>query len=146
MSNLYNIITDLCKQKGITGGRMCTELGISKSTLTELKMGRQKSLSAGKAQLIADYLGVSVGYLLGTKEHKNIVPAGPNLSEDEEHLLSRREKEKAPTPEDERLIDNRNVLRIAGRDGSYIVKVLTDEQMKAFITMVDHLPDAYEDL
>ncbi len=56
------------------------------------------------------------------------------------------QKEKAPTPEGERLFEDKNVLRIAGRDGSYMVKVLTDEQMKAVMTMVDHLPDAYEDL
>lgn len=65
MGNLYSIIIDLCKQKGITGGKMCTDLGISKGTLTDLKMGRQKSLSTGKAQLIAEYLGVTVDYLLG---------------------------------------------------------------------------------
>ena len=68
MGNLYNTIIDLCKQKGITGGKMCTDLGISKGTLTDLKMGRQKSLSTGKAQMIAAYLGVSVDYLLGDKE------------------------------------------------------------------------------
>ena len=34
-------------------------------TLTDLKMGRQTGLSATKAQKIASYLGVSVGYLLG---------------------------------------------------------------------------------
>lgn len=68
MGNLYNTIIDLCKQKGITGGKMCTDLGISKGTLTDLKMGRQKSLSTGKAQMIAAYLGVSVDYLLGEKE------------------------------------------------------------------------------
>lgn len=56
------------------------------------------------------------------------------------------EHKETPAPKGERLIDDKNVLRIAGRDGSYIVKVLTDEQMKAFMTMVDHLPDACEDL
>ena len=70
MGNLYSTIISLCKQKGITGGKMCTDLGISKGTLTDLKMGRQKSLSAGKAQMIAAYLGVSVGYLLGEETKK----------------------------------------------------------------------------
>ena len=68
MGNLYNTITELCKQKGITGGKMCSDLGISKGTLTDLKMGRQKSLSAVKAQQIAGYFGVTVGYLLGNEE------------------------------------------------------------------------------
>ena len=41
---------------------------MSKGTLTDLKMGRQKSLSAEKAQKIAAYFDVSVGYLLGEEE------------------------------------------------------------------------------
>lgn len=70
MYNLYERITFLCKEKGITGGKMCTDLHMSKSTLTDLKMGRQSGLSAAKAQKIASYLGVSVGYLLGEDEKK----------------------------------------------------------------------------
>lgn len=70
MGTLYERITTLCKEQGITGGRMCTDLKMSKGTLTDLKMGRQKSLSAEKAQKIASYLGVSVGYLLGEDEKK----------------------------------------------------------------------------
>jgi transcriptional regulator with XRE-family HTH domain len=65
LGTLYERIIDLCEKKGIKGGRMCTDLGMSKGTLTDLKMGRQASLSATKAQKIATYLGVSVGYLLG---------------------------------------------------------------------------------
>ena len=36
--------------------------------ITDLKMGRKKSLSAETAQKIAAYFGVSVGYLLGQEE------------------------------------------------------------------------------
>ena len=43
---------------------------MSKSTLTDLKMGRQTGLSATKAQKIASYFKVSVGYLLGEEEKK----------------------------------------------------------------------------
>ena len=68
MDTLYERIIALCKEKGITGGKMCTDLRMSKGTLTDLKMGRQKSLSAEKAQKIATYLDVSVGYLLGEEE------------------------------------------------------------------------------
>ena len=68
MGTLYERINSLCKEQGITGGKMCTDLRMSKGTLTDLKMGRQKSLSAEKAQKIASYLGVSVAYLLGEEE------------------------------------------------------------------------------
>ena len=70
MGTLYERITSLCREKGITGGKMCTDLKMSKGTLTDLKMGRQAGLSATKAQKIASYLGVSVGYLLGEEEKK----------------------------------------------------------------------------
>ena len=70
MGTLYERITTLCKENGMTGGKLCTELHMSKSTLTDLKMGRQSGLSATKAQKIASYFNVSVGYLLGEEEKK----------------------------------------------------------------------------
>lgn len=66
MSNLYKTIMELCEQKGISGYRLCKDAKIQPSILTDLKMGRQKSLSARNADKIANYFGVSVGFLLGT--------------------------------------------------------------------------------
>lgn len=68
MQTLYERIVSLCQSKGITGGKLCADLQMSKGTLTDLKMGRQKSLSANKAQKIASYFGVTVGYILGEEE------------------------------------------------------------------------------
>ena len=65
MVTLYERLSNLCKEKGIKGGRMCTELGFSKSLMTDLKSGRKKGVNAETAQKIASYFGVSVGYLLG---------------------------------------------------------------------------------
>lgn len=65
MQNLYEVIENLCQQKGVRPGQMCNELGLSRGLMTDLKMGRKKSLSAQTAQKIAAYFGVSVGYLLG---------------------------------------------------------------------------------
>lgn len=65
MSSLYENIKSLCESKGIKGGKMCTDLGISKGLLTDLKMGRRTGVSAVTAQKIAAYFNVSVGYLLG---------------------------------------------------------------------------------
>ena len=71
MSDLYKKIMSLCEEKGIKGGKMCTDIGISKGILTDLKMGRQTGISTANAQKIAAYFGVSVGYLLGEEEQKN---------------------------------------------------------------------------
>ena len=68
MSTLYKNIIALCEEKGIKGGKMCTDTGISKGLLTDLKMGRRTGVSAATAQKIASYFDVSVGYLLGEEE------------------------------------------------------------------------------
>ncbi len=65
MYNLYEVIENLCQQRGIRPGHLCNELGLSRGLMTDLKMGRKKSVSAQTAQKIAGFFGVSVGYLLG---------------------------------------------------------------------------------
>ena len=69
MATLYENIISLCEEREITGGKMCTDIGISKGILTDLKMGRQTGLSAANAQKIASYFNVSVGYLLGEEDN-----------------------------------------------------------------------------
>ena len=73
MANLYESILSLCQTKGIRPGRLCDVLGLSRGLMTDLKMGRKKSLSAETAQKIAAYFGVSVGYLLGQEESADIL-------------------------------------------------------------------------
>ena len=68
MSILYKNIATLCEEKGIKGAKMCTDIGMSKGILTDLKMGRRSGVNAVTAQKIASYFGVSVGYLLGEEE------------------------------------------------------------------------------
>lgn len=65
MGNLYESIQILCKEKGVRPGRMCDELGISRGLMSDLKMGRKKTVNAQTAQKIASYLGVTVARLLG---------------------------------------------------------------------------------
>ena len=68
MGNLYETIQTLCTRAGIRPGKLCDELGLSRALVTDLKMGRKKSISAQTAQKIAAYFGVSVAYLLGQGE------------------------------------------------------------------------------
>ena len=76
MGTLYDRIQTLCKSKGVSGSRMCLELGLSKSTLSDLKHGRTKGMSTATAQKIAAYFNVSVGYLLGEEEKISADPVG----------------------------------------------------------------------
>ncbi len=68
MGSLYENINALCIENGIKPSKLCADTGLSRGLITDLKMGRKKSVSAETAQKIANYFGVSVGYLLGEEE------------------------------------------------------------------------------
>ena len=87
MGNLYETINTLCEEKGIKGAKMCTDTGISKGLLTDLKMGRRSGVSAVTAQKIASYFGVSVGYLLGEEEKEEKPTEDDGLSENIKQLI-----------------------------------------------------------
>lgn len=87
MVTLYERLSDLCEEKGVKGGRMCTDLGFSKSLMTDLKSGRKKGVNAETAQKIASYFGVSVGYLLGEEEKKEKPVQEDELSENIKKLV-----------------------------------------------------------
>lgn len=76
MGNLYEIITGLCNERGITQYRMCKDAGVARSTMTELKSGRTQSLSAETLQKIAGYFRVPVDFLLdsGDPDPRDIPP------------------------------------------------------------------------
>ena len=86
MCTLYDRIQLLCKNRSVSGSRMCLDLGLSKSTLSDIKNGRKKGVSTDTAQKIADYFGVTVGYLLGTEEKKETLTER-DLSESERKLI-----------------------------------------------------------
>lgn len=76
MGTLYERINALCKTKGVSGSRMCLDLGLSKSTMSDLKYGRTKGMSTATAAKIASYFDVSVGYLLGEEDKIKADPVG----------------------------------------------------------------------
>ena len=84
MGTLYDNIMVLCQSRGIKGGKMCSDIGISKGLLTDLKMGRRTGVSAVTAQKIASYFNVSVGYLLGEEEEKTPTDTGRREVSDED--------------------------------------------------------------
>ena len=87
MGNLYENIMSLCEERGIKGGKMCTDIGISKGLLTDLKMGRRSGVSAVTAQKIATYFDVSVGVLLGEEQKKEQTTETDGLSEKRKALI-----------------------------------------------------------
>lgn len=64
MTDLYQKIDVLCKRKGITRSQFCRDTGVSQATVTDLKMGRKKGLSARRLSIVADYFNVPIANLL----------------------------------------------------------------------------------
>lgn len=123
MGTLYENIIALCTEKGIKGGKMCTDIGMSKGILTDLKMGRQSGISATNAQKIASYFGVSVGYLLG-EEEKTATTNGNGEKE---------EKEKTATPTDNGLSEAKQQLLALAEQCSEEQAELLLQMMKMFL-------------
>lgn len=84
MGTLYENITSLCSEKGIKGGKMCVDLGISKSLMTKLRDNPTRQITSETAKKIADYFGVSVERVL-TGEKENA--PGPQAESVNEKLL-----------------------------------------------------------
>ena len=82
MCTIYENIKELCDLKKIKPGKMCVDIGISKSILTGLKNGTKKNIQTDTAQKIADYFGVSVDCVLGSAENKkSTTPEGMVLTD-----------------------------------------------------------------
>ena len=93
MGTLYEKIQDLFKNKGVSGSRMCLDLGLSKSTMSDLKYGRTKGMSTATAQKIASYFDVSLGYLLGEEDKKeNPTVEDDGISEAKQKLIDKIKK------------------------------------------------------
>lgn len=86
----------------------------SRSSVNKIELGLQ-NLTQSKIKAVADALDTTPAYIMGWEEI-------------------------SPTPISES--EGRNVIRIAGRDGSYIEKRLTDEQASAWMAIIEQLPDA----
>ena len=81
MGTIYENIISLCNEANIKGGKMCVDLGISKSFMTKLKDGTKKKINSDTAQKIADYFGVSIDRVLSDQ----IALTG--LSEEKQQLI-----------------------------------------------------------
>lgn len=95
MRTLYETICALCSEHGIKPGKLCADLGFSRSTMSDLKMGRKKTLSADYLSKVAAYFHVSVDYLLGAEaeeENKRLVNNDEALTEYLDELRRRPEK------------------------------------------------------
>ena len=112
-------VLDLLKSVGISKNKLVTSLGINKNSFVDWE-NHGNTPSGEIVAKIADYFHVSTDYLLGRTDDPHPVGA-------------------APIPGSESRL---NRIQIAGRDGSFLERELTDEQLAALKAIVDQLPDA----
>lgn len=91
MSTMYDRIETLCREQGLDITKMCRELGIPRSSLSELKSGRAKSISADKVAKIAEFFGVPAVYITEGGERSQLVNNDGELTELLEQLKNRSE-------------------------------------------------------
>ncbi len=68
MNNFYRRVIGFCDERSISIYKMCKDVGISSSVMSEIKAGRRQGVSAATAEKMAKYFGVSLSYLLGYNE------------------------------------------------------------------------------
>ena len=64
-----NRLKELRKEKKLTQEELAGEIGVSKITILRWENG-ERQIKPDKAQALADYFGVSVGYLLGYSDDR----------------------------------------------------------------------------
>ena len=116
-------LKSLRNRKGLSQAEFAKQIGVSKSSVNMYERGEREP-NFETLETIADYFNVDLDYLMGKSEIENrakaaIIPFMP---------------------------DDRNVLRLAGRDGSYLERTLTDDQLRALTAILDQMPDASDDL
>ena len=70
LSEMYNRIEKLCKDRGLNVTAMCREAGVPRSNLSDLKYGRTSALATVNLDRIAKFFDVPMDYLLGKEDIK----------------------------------------------------------------------------
>lgn len=64
-----NRLKELRKEKKLTQEELASEIGVNEKTISRWENG-ESAIKSDKAQALADYFGVSVGYLLGYSNNR----------------------------------------------------------------------------
>lgn len=113
----YDKFIELCAQKGITPNKAANEIGFDRTSISKWKKSGFTPQSKTLVK-IAKYFDVNVQSLISSGE-----------------ITSEETAEKAKAV-------HLNTIKIAGRDGSYEERSLTDEQLELFKKMIAALPEA----
>lgn len=125
-------IKELRESKSISMKEAARLLNLPYTTYVNYEKGLREPTSEVLIQ-IADFFNVSIDFLLGRTSDKA-------YDTQTDHLQT--VKQVGITSE----LENRNVLRIAARNGTFQERILSDKQLAALKAILDQMPDASEDL
>lgn len=118
------------KAKKMSQEELGAACGTNKQTIYKYETGIITNIPFDRLEKIAEALDISPAYIMGWKN-------GDKLP------FNTLTKEKAPAPITE---SERNIVKIAGRDGSFVERRLTDDQVEALRSIIDQFPEAGDDI
>lgn len=116
-------IRSIRKSKGINQTELAKAAETTKQTLYKYEHNIITNIPSDKIEAIARHLDVSPAVIMGWCDSESQIP-----------------------DEKSQEASNRNIIKIAARDGSYQEHVLSDRQLDAIKAILDQFPDASDDL
>lgn len=137
-SHTMNRLKELRKEKKITQEELAQEIGVSKITILRWENG-ERQIKPEKAQQLADYFGVSVGYLLGYEEAKTL----ENILKDAEEYLEMTEDDLLSDNYSSRIkiaLSEMTDIPVLKNEIIYNLDFLSYDNLKAICQIINELP------
>lgn len=116
-------IRDLRAKHSLTLEQVAQQVGVGRSTVRKWETGLIANMRRDKIEKLARALHTTPGYLMGWEDDVDSTDPSATCR-----------------------TENYNTIRIAGRDGSYQERHLTDQQLAALKAILDQMPDVPDDL
>lgn len=137
-SHTMNRLKELRKEKKLTQEELAQDIGVSKITILRWENG-ERQIKPEKAQQLADYFGVSVGYLLGYEEAKTL----ENILKDAEEYLEMTEDDLLSDNYSSRIkiaLSEMTDIPVLKNEIIYNLDFLSYDNLKAICQIINELP------
>ena len=137
-SHTINRLKELRKEKKLTQEELAQDIGVSKITILRWENG-ERQIKPEKAQQLADYFGVSVGYLLGYEEAKTL----ENILKDAEEYLEMTEDDLLSDNYSSRIkiaLSEMTDIPVLKNEIIYNLDFLSYDNLKAICQIINELP------
>lgn len=147
---MYDIFMQLMEEKGVTAYRVAKDTGITQATLSRWKTGKV-SPSIETLQVLAEYFGVTIDYLMGNAHIDEQTPPktqkAPTLNKKDERDIAKtleqlRENSELPNTSEKKQRPIRSLARLEEND----LTEAEDEQVSDFISFLLSKRDKKKDI